>query len=233
MSEFQMSRRASVWVLPLETGGCGATLQSIYALLAPTYAGELRRQGISFARSPRHADIVLLAGPLSLVARGPVERMLAGVPEPRALVAVGDCAIDGCVFAGSAAITDHPADVLDVHVEVGGCPPTPSAILAAIVEAKRLLAGEDEEAVEADVEDENVDGDEAVETIETVETTEPDIDTESDDDVIDEEDDVGDETENDETENDEEYEGDEEEPDDEAEGNEAEGDSKGGRDQKA
>ncbi len=150
MNEFEVARRAAVWVLPLDTGGCGATLQNIYALLAPRYAGSLRAQGVSFARSPRHADIVLIAGPLSQAAREPVRRLLESVPQPRALVAVGNCAIDGCVFAGSPEVTANPAEALDVHIEVGGCPPAPSAILAAIVEAKRLLAGEDVEEVEAE-----------------------------------------------------------------------------------
>jgi Ni,Fe-hydrogenase III small subunit len=148
MSEFQVARQASVWVLPLETGGCGATLQSIYALLAPRYAAQLRGQGVSFARSPRHADIVLIAGPLSQAAREPVRRLLDSVPQPRVLISIGDCAIDGCVFAGSPTVTEHPAEVLDVHIEVGGCPPAPTAVLAAIVEAKRLLAEEEEEEVE-------------------------------------------------------------------------------------
>jgi Ni,Fe-hydrogenase III small subunit len=154
MSEFSVARQAAVWVLPLESGGCGATLQSIFALQAPRYAAELRAAGVSFARSPRHADIVLIAGPLSQTAREPFARMLAAVPQPRALVAVGNCAIDGCVFAASPHITAHPAEELDAHVEVGGCPPAPSAILAAIVEAKRLLAGRDDTS---DAQDENDD----------------------------------------------------------------------------
>lgn len=154
MSEFSVARRAAVWVLPLESGGCGATLQSIYALQAPRYAADLRAAGVSFARSPRHADIVLISGPLSQRAREPFARMLAAVPQPRALVAVGNCAIDGCVFAASPYITPHPAEELDAHVEVGGCPPAPSAILAAIIEAKRLLAGQDSAGDEDDDEDE-------------------------------------------------------------------------------
>jgi Ni,Fe-hydrogenase III small subunit len=155
MSELQAARNASVWVLPLETGGCGATLQSIHALLAPRYAGELRARGVSFARSPRHADIVLIAGPLSQKAEAPVRRLLDAVPQPRALVAVGNCAIDGCVFAQSPHLVANPAEALDVHVEVGGCPPSPAAILEAITEAQRLLADVDG-AAEEELEEEDV-----------------------------------------------------------------------------
>ncbi|MBF6592474.1 MAG: NADH-quinone oxidoreductase subunit B [Ktedonobacterales bacterium] len=160
MSEFQAARRAAVWVLPLETGGCGASLQSIYALLAPDYAAELRTQGVSFARSPRHADVVLITGPLTVVAREPVQRLLATVPQPRALVAVGNCAIDGCVFGASSSIHNNAAELLDVHVEVAGCPPSPSAILAAIVEARQLLANA-EAGVEEDDEDEEAQAEDA------------------------------------------------------------------------
>lgn len=149
------ARRTSVWVLPLETGGCGACLQSIYALLAPQYASQLRAHGISFARSPRHADVLLAAGALTAAAREPAQRLVQSVPQPRALVAVGNCAIDGCVFAGSPVLVKSAADALDAHVEIAGCPPAPSAILAAILEAGQLLAGEDE--VDEDEADEPAD----------------------------------------------------------------------------
>lgn len=134
-------RRAALWVLPIETGGCGACAQSIAALRSPGFAPALGAEGIAFATSPRHADVLLVAGPLSAAARDAVRRVVEAAPLPRALVAVGDCAIDGCVFAGSPQITASVAEDLDVNVEIAGCPPSPDAILAAIGEAARLLAG--------------------------------------------------------------------------------------------
>ena len=134
------ARRVSVWALPLQTGGCGACTQSVYALQAPTYAKALEARGISFARSPRHADVILISGPMTTVAREAVRAVTAAAPLPRALVAVGNCAIDGCVFAGSPYITASAAEDLDVNVEIAGCPPAPDAILAAIAEAADLLA---------------------------------------------------------------------------------------------
>lgn len=128
-----------MWVLAADTG-CGACAQSIWALRAPRYGALLRGQGVRFARSPRHADIVLVTGPLSQQASAPLRQLLADVPHPWALVAVGDCAIDGCVFRGSAALVAAPATALDVNVEIAGCPPAPTAILDAIVAAKELLA---------------------------------------------------------------------------------------------
>lgn len=134
--------RASVWVLSLDSGGCSACTQQIYALQAPRYAQELRVHGVQWARSPRHADVVLVTGALAQASRVPVRRMLAGVPQPRALVAVGNCAIGGCVFRGSPEVVDDGAEELDVNVEIAGCPPSPQAILDAIVEASQLLAAE-------------------------------------------------------------------------------------------
>jgi Ni,Fe-hydrogenase III small subunit len=127
----------------------------------------MRSAGVSFARSPRHAQVVLLTGALCSAACASVARLLDAVPEPRVLIAVGDCAIDGCVFRGSPELDASLAETLDVHVEIPGCPPTPEAILDAIAEAKRLLMGEDvaadqtETPDEAEADDEEADADAA------------------------------------------------------------------------
>lgn len=134
-------RWGGVWALPADSG-CGACAQAVQALHAPRYAALLRAQGIRFARSPRHADIVLLTGALSAQARDPLGRLLAAVPQPRALVAVGNCAINGCVFRGSATLASEPAEALDVNVELPGCPPAPAAIVEAIAEARHLLVSQ-------------------------------------------------------------------------------------------
>lgn len=134
-------RRATVALYALESGGCGACAQSLAGLRAPRKAPALRASGLAFVASPRHADVLLLAGPLSARAGQAVRRIVEATPLPRAVIAVGDCAIDGCVFAGSGHLTQNPAAALDVNVEIAGCPPSPDAILAAIIEAARLLAG--------------------------------------------------------------------------------------------
>ena len=139
------SQRTSIWVQQLDTG-CGACVQQIYGLLAPRYAAQLRALDISLARSPRHADVVLLTGPFSEAARAPLQRVLDAVPEPRAVIAVGNCAIGGCVFRGSPHVLNDGAEALDVNVEIAGCPPSPRAILDAIVEAAQLLAAATSEA---------------------------------------------------------------------------------------
>lgn len=141
MSGSQAIRRASIWVMGLHTGGCSACAESIAALEAPRYAARLRALGVTFARTPRQSDILLLSGALTTEAQESVETLVAETPHPRALVAVGDCAINGCVFAGSPSLGKPLAQVVNANVEIGGCPPAPQAIIDALVEARRLLIG--------------------------------------------------------------------------------------------
>lgn len=141
MADKGEARRTPAWVTSLHSGGCSACAQSIAALEAPRHARNLRAHGITLARSPRHSNVLLLCGALTEQARLALAPLIAGTPRPRALVAVGDCAINGCVFAGSSALTVPIAQAFEVNVEIGGCPPAPEAILAAIAEAQRLLAG--------------------------------------------------------------------------------------------
>jgi Ni,Fe-hydrogenase III small subunit len=122
----------------------------------------LEANRITFVASPRQADVVLLSGPFANGASQAIRRVLDLVPEPQALVAIGDCAINGCVFAGSVEISSSASETLDVHIELPGCPPNPGSILGAIVRAAELLAEsrtEDEEASgAAEEEDTDVDG---------------------------------------------------------------------------
>ncbi len=141
MTEKGEARRTPAWVTSLHSGGCSACAQSIAALEAPRHARNLRAHGITLARSTRHSNVLLLCGALTEQARLALAPLIDGAPRPRALVAVGDCALNGCVFAGSPALTVPIAQAFEVNVEIGGCPPAPEAILAAIAEAQRLLAG--------------------------------------------------------------------------------------------
>ena len=144
------TRRRPAAVLLVPAGGCSACAQSALALLAPRYSGALAERGIVFTHSPRHADVVLVTGTVSGDSLDALRRYLDGVPQPRALVAVGDCAIDGGVFAGAAHLVQSPAEALDVNVEIAGCPPSPESILAAIGEAVQLLDGDESDADESD-----------------------------------------------------------------------------------
>ncbi len=171
------ARRHAVWCITLNMGSCNGCDQQIQALLAPRY--QLGKRGVTFAASPRHADIVLLTGVLTRRSLDPVRRVLAQVPDPHAVIAVGDCVIDGSVFAGSPEIIPDVADLLGVNVEIAGNPPTPAQILRAIEEATRLLdavstgtADETEEAAEGEEETEVDETEEDVGEEETVEEDE-------------------------------------------------------------
>jgi Ni,Fe-hydrogenase III small subunit len=146
----QPARRAShtpVAVFAVDSGGCGACAQSVLALQATRYAKEMHDARISFAQTPRHADILLISGPLNAAARESIGNVIKATPQQRALIAVGDCAIDGGVFAESSTFDGNTATVFDVHVEIEGCPPAPLAILEAIGAARELLVEAEEEGV--------------------------------------------------------------------------------------
>ena len=152
------ARQHGVWIVSLNIGSCNGCDQMIQALLAPRY--QLARRGITYATSPRHADIILLAGALTQRTLEPVQRVIAQVPDPHAIIAVGDCVLNGSVFAGSPEIIPNAADLLGVNVEIAGNPPTPVQILQAIEEAARLLDAVDVGSTTDIIEDEEEDGDE-------------------------------------------------------------------------
>ncbi|HEU0025899.1 MAG TPA: hypothetical protein VFQ25_02185 [Ktedonobacterales bacterium] len=158
MNELEAARRAAVLVASAHVGGCPGCAESVAALAAPRYASRLRAQGVVLTPAPRQADVLLLCGTLNERSRQAALALLEQTPKPRALVAVGDCALNGCVFAGSPALTSQPlAETLSVNVEIGGCPPSPETILDAIAEAQRLLSSEEPRAAaEAAVSEEPV-----------------------------------------------------------------------------
>ncbi len=140
----------SIWLFPLNSGSCNGCEQEIQALHAARYA--LEERGISFARSPRHADILLLTGILTPRSQAAARRVWDELAEPRALVAVGDCPINGSVFRGQDFM---PAgETLPIDVELPGCPPSPTLLLEAITAAVKLLDGEAAEESEEEDEEE-------------------------------------------------------------------------------
>lgn len=135
------ARRHSVWLFPLNSASCNGCDQEIQALHAARYA--LEEGGIAFAASPRHADILLLTGIMTPRNQRAAWRVLEQLAEPRAVIAVGDCPINGSVFRASqdTALAGEP---FPIDVELPGCPPSPTLILEAIEAAVNLLDGEDE-----------------------------------------------------------------------------------------
>jgi Ni,Fe-hydrogenase III small subunit len=116
----------------VDAGSCNGCELEIQALNNPYY--NLEGIGIKFVASPRHADLLLVTGPVSVNMEEALKRTYDAVPDPKLVVAVGDCGGCGGVFGESYASRGAIANVIPVHYTVGGCPPHPTAILQAIVQ---------------------------------------------------------------------------------------------------
>lgn len=117
----------------VDAGSCNGCELEIHAVNNPYY--NLEGMGIKFVASPRHADLLLVTGPVSRNMEEALRRTYAATPEPKLVVAVGDCGCDGGIFGESYASCGRVANVIPVDVAVPGCPPTPTAIMQAILTA--------------------------------------------------------------------------------------------------
>jgi len=115
----------------VDAGSCNGCELEIHALNNPYY--DLERLGLRFVASPRHADVLLVTGPVTHNMREALERTWHATPAPKWVVAVGDCAADGGVFAGSYACVGGVSEVLPVDLHIRGCPPTPDALLRGLL----------------------------------------------------------------------------------------------------
>ena len=115
----------------LDSGSCNACDWELTALLNPVY--DARRLAIDFVASPRHADGVVVTGPVTRNLEVAVRRTYEAVPEPRVVIAVGACATSGGIVGRSYASAGGVAEVLPVDVFIPGCPPRPEAIIHGIL----------------------------------------------------------------------------------------------------
>ncbi|MCC6209504.1 MAG: NADH-quinone oxidoreductase subunit B family protein [Burkholderiales bacterium] len=125
--------RRSLAIRHVDAGSCNGCELEIHAANGPHY--NLERLGIRFVASPRHADLLLVTGPVSRHMETALKRTYEATPEPKLVVAVGDCGCDGGVFGESYASCGRVANVIPVDVAVPGCPPTPIAIMQGILTA--------------------------------------------------------------------------------------------------
>lgn len=121
----------SLAIRQVDAGSCNGCELEIHALSNPFY--DLERFGLHFVASPRHADVLMVTGPVTLNMRAALERTWAATPEPKWVMAVGDCARGGGCFAGSYAVAGGVDAVLPVDIHVPGCPPEPVAILEGLL----------------------------------------------------------------------------------------------------
>ncbi len=119
----------------VDAGSCNGCELEIHALNNPYY--NLEGAGIRFVASPRHADVLLVTGPVSVNMEEALLRTYEATPDPKLVVAVGDCGTCGGVFGESYASRGSVAKVIPVDVIVPGCPPSPLAILRAILAVTR------------------------------------------------------------------------------------------------
>ena len=129
----------SLSIREVDAGSCNGCELEIHALNNVYY--DLERFGLRFVASPRHADVLLVTGPVTKNMREALERTYNATPDPKWVVAVGDCAVDGGLFAGSYACVGGVSQVIQVDLHIRGCPPTPTALLKgliALVESKAV-----------------------------------------------------------------------------------------------
>src|ERR1700710_772986 len=121
----------SLSIRQVDAGSCNGCELEIHAL--NNAFNDLERYGLRFVASPRHADVLLVTGPVTKNMREALERTWAAVPNPKWVVAVGDCGADGGVFAGSYAVVGGVSAVVPVDLVIRGCPPTPKQLLAGLL----------------------------------------------------------------------------------------------------
>ena len=123
----------SLAIRQVDAGSCNGCELEISGLTGPHY--DLERFGLHVVASPRHADCLLVTGPVTRNMAEALVRTWEATPDPKIVIAVGDCGRDGGIFAGSYAVVGGVADVIPVDVVIPGCPPSPRALLAGILEA--------------------------------------------------------------------------------------------------
>nr|WP_198151806.1 NADH-quinone oxidoreductase subunit B family protein [Kibdelosporangium sp. MJ126-NF4]CEL19758.1 Formate hydrogenlyase subunit 7 [Kibdelosporangium sp. MJ126-NF4]CTQ96983.1 Formate hydrogenlyase subunit 7 [Kibdelosporangium sp. MJ126-NF4] len=125
----------SVQIRHVDAGSCNGCEVEIGSAFGPVYDAE--RYGARLVASPRHADALVVTGPVTRNMAEPLRRTYEAVPGPKLVVAVGDCARNCGVFAGAYGVAGAVRDIVPVDVEIAGCPPRPEAI----VEGLRKLTG--------------------------------------------------------------------------------------------
>jgi len=123
----------AVAIRQVDAGSCNGCELEIGGLAGPVY--DLERFGLHFVASPRHADLLLVTGPVTRNMAAPLRKTWEATPDPKLVVAIGDCAHDCGVFAGSYAVAGRVQDVIPVDAVVAGCPPAPADILRGILAA--------------------------------------------------------------------------------------------------
>jgi len=125
------SRIKSPWILHLNSGACNACDIEIVAALTPRF--DVERFGILLKATPRHADVIVASGPVTRQMRDRIIRIYEQTPDPKFVIAVGACAMSGCVYRGAYNMLGGIDQVIPVNIYVPGCPARPDAIVDGVV----------------------------------------------------------------------------------------------------
>ncbi|HEV8243378.1 MAG TPA: NADH-quinone oxidoreductase subunit B family protein [Nitrospirales bacterium] len=128
--------RRSLTIREVDTGSCNACEMEMNALMNPIYDAE--RFGIHIAASPRHADALVVTGPVTVNMEKALKDAYRSTPDPKLVIALGDCACDCGMFKGSYAVTGPVERHLPVDMKVRGCPPRPAEILMALQRLQKV-----------------------------------------------------------------------------------------------
>ena len=123
----------SLAIRQVDAGSCNGCELEIAGLTGPHY--DLERFGLHFVASPRHADCLLVTGPVTRNMAEPLRRTWLATPDPKIVIGAGDCAADGGLFRGSYAVVGGVHEVVPVDAWIAGCPPSPAALLAGLLDA--------------------------------------------------------------------------------------------------
>ncbi len=137
MKLISWARSKSPWILHFNTGGCNGCDIEVLAALTPRF--DVERFGILLKGSPRHADILVVTGPITRQVKDRLIRIYEQMPEPKFVMAVGSCALSGGVFRGCYNVCGGVDTVLPVDVYVPGCPPKPEAIIHGVMKLLEKL----------------------------------------------------------------------------------------------
>ncbi|RXH01496.1 NADH-quinone oxidoreductase subunit B family protein [Bradyrhizobium zhanjiangense] len=121
----------SLAIREIDAGSCNGCELEIHALSNAFY--DIERFGLRFVASPRHADVLLVTGPVTKNMRQALERTYNATPDPKWVVAVGGCAIDGGIFRGSYACVGGVSETIPVDLHIKGCPPSPTDLLKGLL----------------------------------------------------------------------------------------------------
>jgi Ni,Fe-hydrogenase III small subunit len=121
----------SLSIREVDAGSCNGCELEIHALNNAFY--DLERFGLRFVASPRHADVLMVTGPVTKNMREALRRTYDATPDPKWVIAVGDCALNGGIFSGSYAVAGGVGTVVPVDLHIRGCPPNPTQLLQGLL----------------------------------------------------------------------------------------------------